>query len=228
MFIALTLNPPDLPGRQAPAPPPPPVLPPVPVVVAAPASEVQAPSLWAELGAAGRVDGGRLPGEGSVGYVAGGELRGAVGRRAWGVAGTVGILAPTESVVSSITVRQQRFPASLSVLARHALSDRAALTGAAGVALVPFTIRGEGLATSQPATRLDAGFRLAGAVELRMAPRFVGFFALHAEYFPRAYDLNVDPSGGIGLTSRLWIGAAVGAAFDLRPVSPAKQTASGD
>ena len=91
---------------------------------------------------------------------------------------------------------------------------------------MPLTLRGEALASAPPATRLDAGVRLAG-VELRMAPRFGAFVDLHAEVFPRAYELDVDPTGGIGSTGRLWVGASVGAAFDLRPVSPATH-ASGD
>jgi hypothetical protein len=209
VFIAMTLNPPDLPAPPPRAPPPPPP----PTIAAAPPPPETARGGWAELGAAGRVDGGATVRGGAVGYAAGLELRVAAGRRAWGVAATAGILTPLESEIGSVSVRERRYPLSLSLLGRHVLSASTAISAAAGLALVPFTLRGEGLATSVPATRVDAGVRLAGALEVLVGRRLVSFVELHADYFPRGYDLAIDPAGTIGSTGRLWVGASLGLAF---------------
>ena len=82
---------------------------------------------------------------------------------------------------------------------------------------MPFTLRGDGLATPAPATRLDAGVHFALALELPLlARRMIPFVDLHAEYFPRPYVIDVDPLGAIGTTGQLWLGAAVGFALAAR------------
>ena len=206
VFIALALNPPVVPAtpdpgaRNGAAPQ-------VAVVAPAPASERRI-----DLGAAARVDGGPAAGASAA---FGFEARATVGWRWLGVAATAGVLAPTESTFSSITVRQQRFPLSLALTARHAISQRLAVAGAVGAALVPLTLRGEALDGGSQATRLDAGVRLAFELRIRATQRLVPFFELHAEIFPRAYQLDVAPLGTIGSTGRLWVGTSVGLSFDV-------------
>ena len=209
VFIALALNPPVLPQ----GPPP------------APAATVEAPPLpaippesarWLDLAAAARLDGAPSS---EAGPAIGFELRAAAGRRWLGLAATAGILAPIESRVSSITVRQQRFPLSVSVTARRGLSPRLTLAGAVGAALVPFTLRGEALASGQPATRLDAGLRLAVELRVRATPQLLPFLELHAELYPRGYQLEVAPLGNIGSTGRFWLGVSVGLAFEVTPAA---------
>ena len=141
----------------------------------------------------------------------------AVGWRWLGVAATAGVLAPTESRFSSVTIRQQRFPLSVALTARHAISPRLVLAGAAGVALVPLTLRGESLDGGSQSTRLDAGIRLAVELRFRATPRLTPFVDLHAEIFPRAYELDVDPLGTVASTGRLWLGASAGLSFEAAP-----------
>jgi hypothetical protein len=200
VFIALALNPPLAPPgpaptvRDAPAPPPPP-----------------ASARWLDLAVAARADGG--PGQ-AVGPAIGAEIHAAAGWRWLGVAATAGILAPSEGTYSSITVRQQRFPLSLALTARRDVSQRLAIAGAAGAALVPLTVRATAIDGGPSSTRLDAGIRLAFELRFRATPRLAPFVDLHAEFFPRAYELQVDPLGTIGSTGRFWLGVSAGVAFE--------------
>jgi hypothetical protein len=207
VFIALALNPPVVPA------------PPAPVVrdgaaqqVVAPAAPAAAstPARWIDVAAAARLDGGTASAtSAAIGF----EARAAVGWRWLGVAATAGVLAPTDSRLSSVTVRQQRFPLSVAVTAQHAIGPRLAVAGAVGAALVPLTLRGEGLDGGSQVTRLDAGARLAVELRIRATPRLAPFVDVHAEIFPRAYQLDVDPFGTVGSTGRLWMGVSAGLSF---------------
>jgi hypothetical protein len=218
VFIALTLNPPTF--EMPPPPPPPPVIekpaPPPP-----PPPEPAPPAGWARVGVAARIDNAASSAPGpSDGVTLGGELRVAGGGRHLGVVATGGMLAPTEQRVSSVTVRQQRFPLSLAAGVRLQPARSFELTAALGLALTPFTLRGQGLATSSPATRLDAGVR--AGIDLHfpnLAGRVTPFVGVHAEYALRSYKIEVDPLGEIGSTGQLWIGASAGVAFEVRKVA---------
>jgi hypothetical protein len=74
-------------------------------------------------------------------------------------------------------------------------------------------LRGEGLAGSSRATRLDAGVRLAVELRIRATPRLAPSVGLHAEIFPRDYQLDVEPLGTVGSTGRLWVGVSAGLSF---------------
>jgi hypothetical protein len=211
VFIALALNPPTFRSPPAAAPPAGEVerQPSVRAPATAPAA---APSAWVSLAVDARLDGGGSP---ATEVAPGAELRVAVGRRHFGVVAAGGILAPTETRYVSVPVRQQRFPLSLAVTARRDVSRALAAGIALGVALVPFTLSGSGLAASTPAARLDTGARL--AIELwftGLSRRMTPFVDLHAEYFPRPYVVDVDPLGDIGTTGHLWVGAAAGVGFE--------------
>jgi hypothetical protein len=212
VFIALALNPPVLPlapesGIQGGAAPPT-------AVAAAGAAAAPASQRWLDLAVAARFDSG--PGA-ATSAAFGFELGAVVGWRWLGVAATAGILAPSDSTISSVTVRQQRFPLSVALTARHGISPRLAAAGAMGVALVPFTVRGQSLDPASQSTRLDAGVRLAFALRLLATPRLAPFIGLHAELFPRAYQLDVAQLGTIGSTGRLWVGASAGLSFEATP-----------
>ena len=209
VFITLAVNPPMF----AMPPPPPPATrivgpPPPPISTARPSG----PTVWTSLAAAGRVDGGS--GGASTDVAAGAELRAAIGHGALGAVATAGLLAPIESQLSSVVVHQQRFPCSVSLIGRRALS-RMEGSASAGVALVPFTLSADGLATPKSGVRMDVGGRL--AFELRfpvLDRRLAPFVDVHAEYFPRPYMIDVDPLGTIGSTGRLWLGATAGLSLD--------------
>ena len=206
VFIALALNPPVVPAAPAP------------VVRDGAAQQVVAPlpaptptlERWIAVAAAARLDGGTASANSAaIGF----EARAAVGWRWLGVAATAGVLAPTESQFSSVTVRQQRFPLSVALTAQHGIGPRLAVGGAVGAALVPLTLRGEGLDGGSQSTRLDAGVRLAVELRIRATPRLAPFVDVHAEIFPRAYQLDVDPIGTVGSTGRLWLGVSAGLSF---------------
>jgi len=209
VFITLAVKPPMFAVRAEAGPPPAPGL----VASREPAGAAAA-AIWARFGAGARVDGGS--GGGPTAVTSGVELHGAIGRGSLGVVASAGILAPIESRLSSVVIRQQRFPCAVGVVGRRALWQ---LEGAlsAGLALVPFTLRAEGLASPRPATRLDAGARLALELRVRRASWLSPFAELHAEYFPRSYAVDVDPLGNVGATGRFWFGAALGLSFDVRP-----------
>lgn len=206
VFIALALNPPVVPApapavRNGAAQP---------LVMPARPAPTTTSERWIDLAAGARFDGGSGSASGAaIGF----EARVAVGWRWLGVAATAGVLAPTESKLSSVTVRQQRFPFSVALTAQHGIGPRLVLAGAVGAALVPLTLRGEGLDGGSQATRLDAGVRLALELRIRATPRLAPFVGLHAEIFPRAYQLDVDPLGTVGSTGRLWVGVSVGLSF---------------
>ncbi len=200
VFIALALNPPLAPPGPAPtvrdalAPPPP------------------SPSpRWLDLAVAARADGG--PGQ-AVGPAIGAEIHAAAGWRWFGVAATAGVLAPSDGTYASVTVQQQRFPLSLALTARRDLSGRLTIAGAVGAALVPLTLRATALEGGPSQTRLDAGVRFAVEARFRATQRLAPFVDLHAEIFPRAYELQVDPLGTIGSTGRFWLGVSAGVAFE--------------
>jgi hypothetical protein len=211
VFVALILDPPafQLVAAPPPAPPPPPI--------AAPAPPPEEPR-WLTLAVAALYDDARTGG-GAVlsGDAVGAEVQAAAGRRALGLVAAAGALTPTETTIGAVSVRQQRFPCSLAMLVRRPLAGRLELRGAGGVSLTPVRLRGPALATSMPATRLDAGARLAVEMWLftrggRVAP----FVSLAAEYYPRAYAISVSPLGSVGSTAPVQIGLAVGIALEAR------------
>ena len=82
---------------------------------------------------------------------------------------------------------------------------------------MPFTLLGEGLQTSDASTRLDVGARLAVALGFPAVGGVAApFVDLHAEVYPRAYVVNVGPTGDIGETSRVWVGVSAGVALGSR------------
>jgi len=207
VFIALALNPPAAPPSapppavvQAPPPPPPPES-----------------ARWMDVGVAARVDG--TP---DTSFALGFEVRAAAGWRWLGLAATAGILAPTDSQFSSVTVRQQRFPLSLAVIAQHRIAERVGLAGGVGVALVPLTLHAQGIDGAPASTRLDVGARIAIELRVLATPRLAPFIGVHAEIFPRAYQLDVDPLGYVGSTGRFWLGGSLGLSFEALP-SPSRR-----
>ncbi|MES1210520.1 MAG: hypothetical protein ABUS79_31660 [Pseudomonadota bacterium] len=196
VFVALVLNPPAAPAPRPNAPattPPPAPAPP-------PADAVRA-------GVAARFDA-------AAGAAIGGEVRLFVGRHALGVQATAAAMTATESVLNDVRVRAQRFPCSLAATLTRAAGEHLQLSAALGVSLTPFTLRGQGLMSPSPGTRLDVGGRLEFAARWRghaVAP----FAAVHVEYFPRTYDIAVMPLDAIGTTAPLQAGVSAGLDFSL-------------
>ncbi len=80
-----------------------------------------------------------------------------------------------------------------------------------GLALDVLHMKGQGLERPQTELRLSAGVVLGAAAHLWLS-RHVGLF-LQAQMraFPRAYRLAVEPTGALGETPRIWLGAQLGA-----------------
>jgi hypothetical protein len=211
VFVALAMNPPSLEATRPPPPVPPPAIqqpPPQPAWEREPS--------WLSVGVAARVDGAVGGGsDATSGATAGGELDVAVGRGSFGIEASAGVVTSTQTMVASVEVTQQRFPCSLSATFRRRASAHLEIGAGLGAALTPFTLHGQGLDTTLPVTRFDAGARL--ALELRVArPGLAPFANLHLEYFPRTYEIAVAPLGNIGTTAPLQIGLSLGVAFEIR------------
>jgi len=199
VFIALALNPPLASVDAGPPATP-------------SASEAVGPHWWARLALAGRIEHSpNADGRSSPAVSLGGELRAAVGKGVLGAAVAGGVLAPTVVTFGSVPVRQQRFPFSVAATLRGKVRGPFELAGDLGFSFVVLRLRGEGLDTIDPATRLDVGGRGGLALSLvSPASRWAPFLALHVEYFPRPYEFEVGPLGRIGSTNHLWVGASAG------------------
>jgi len=209
VFVALAMNPPSLePPRAAPPVPlqPQPQPPPPP----------QRERSWLSVGVAARIDDAVGGGsDATSGATAGGEIDVGFGRGSVGIEVAAGVVTSTQNTIASVQVSQQRFPCSVSAFFRRRAGAHLEVGAELGAALTPFTLHGQGLDTTLPVTRFDAGARL--GLELRVARAGLAPFAtLHVEYFPRTYQIAVAPLGNIGTTAPLQIGLSVGVAFEAR------------
>jgi hypothetical protein len=126
----------------------------------------------------------------------------------------VSALAPTVTRFASVPVRVQRFPLALGVVAARELRGGWRVGADVGAALTLLRIEGEGLDTGGPALRFDAGARV--GVSLRLPASWRGWapaMTLHGEYYPRAYQIDVDPLGTIGSLGRYAIGLSAGMSY---------------
>ena len=206
VFIALALSPPAAPERPAPPPPPPPSPPPPPP--AAPH-----PHRWFELAVEARLDGTSLGAPAQTTLAWGGRFRGAVGRGPVGIAATAGALAPTDDTFGSVGVRQQRFPLSLSLTLGHQLGYGMGVAADLGLALVPFTLEGQGLSWVR---RRRASISARGWRSRSGSPRSPDGWPRSSGSTPssfRAPTSLVDPLGDIGSSSGLWLGASLGLSY---------------
>jgi hypothetical protein len=206
VFIALALTTPTAELSAAPATPPSP-----PRVLAQ--NDVP-PARWAAVTLAARCD-GASPGTSpsGIGVACGGELRGAIGRGGLGGFASAGLLAATASSFGTVPVRVdvQRFPFALGATAARELRGGWRVGADVGAAVALLRIRGEGIDTGGPALRFAAGAGIGTSLQLPVLWRgWAPVIALHAEYFPRAYQLDVDPLGTIGALGRLSVGATAG------------------
>ena len=209
VFVALAMNPPLLEPPRPPTPPPA-------IQQQQPPPAPEPERSWLSVGVAARVDGAVGGGsDATSGATVGGELDVAIGKGSFGIEASAGVVTSTQNMIDSVQVTQQRFPCSLSATFRRRASAHLETGADLGVALTPFTLHGQGLDTTLPVTRFDAGARL--ALELRVArPGLAPFANLHVEYFPRTYEIAVAPLGNIGTTAPLQIGLSLGVAFEAR------------
>lgn len=224
LFVALVLGggaiqPAGLPPTDAPAVTPPLTTPLPAVVSAAPSAPgsttPQRARLRLALGAG--VEGG-IGSDARVGQ-AGLGLRITSGAGRWALALGATALAPVDTSIGGIALRQWRIPADVSVRAQSMIrfGEHRALEpyGELGVAVALLRESALDLATRDTRTSAELGVRAAAGVHLAGGSRIAPFFELHAEVVPSPPAISALPRGVVGHTPLVWIGAAAGAAWRL-------------
>ena len=201
VFVALVLDPPSFalpPSVPGPA-----------VVAAVVPAEVQSHAVLIELGAA---TGAGASADHLVLWGAG--VRVIAGRES--VALTVGAtaLAPTETTVNGLRVRQLRAPADAGLRARLR-TQQTEISGELGLTLAFLSEQALNLAASNRRSTTEIGVRAAVAWRLSRSARVAPFVAVSAEIVPRPTALFALPRGVVGHTPTGWIGAQAGVSWGL-------------
>ncbi len=88
------------------------------------------------------------------------------------------------------------------------------LEPALGIALDPFFLEGDDLSGASRELRLDVGPR--ATLQASLGSHWVrGLASLRAAWFPRTYELIVNPAGTVGNTPGFWLEMTLGARFGL-------------
>jgi hypothetical protein len=146
-------------------------------------------------------------------------LRVAVGGGRWALAVGATALAPVDTSIGAIAVRQWRVPADVSLRAQGAipLGEHRVLEpyGELGAAVALLRETGLDLANSDTRTSAELGVRVAAGVHLAGDSRIAPFLELHGELVPSPPAISALPRGVVGHTPLVWVGAAAGAAWRL-------------
>jgi len=210
VFVVLTLMPPELliDSPVARQPPPELIAPPAPPVIQV--AEPPPRLLRLELAALGDTAPAVMsaPGVSSPGV----ELRLAIGRGALaGVLG-IGLEAPSEFTLGTLRAREQRVPVDAGVRLRR-LGRWLEIGGELGLTAVRFHAEGLSPVIARQASGLDIGARAGVTVRLgARAARLAPIAGLHGAYFPRPYELAMQPAGVVGKTPSFRVGATLGIA----------------
>jgi hypothetical protein len=200
VFVAMTIDPASI---AAPPPPPAPPAPPPAVVETVPAEPVPARAL---LDIAGAIDAGiadKSVAQGGVG------LRVVAGARRFAFAAGALALAPVDTSIGGVQLRQWRLPVDAGVRVQLG-GRRIAPYAEVGLAAAVLSETARDLATAQSRTTVELGAR--GAFGVRFGgSRWAPFTALHAELVPRPAEIYALPQGVAGHTPYLWVGASAGA-----------------
>jgi hypothetical protein len=89
-------------------------------------------------------------------------------------------------------------------------ADTVEIGPALGLELDVLRMRGQGVERPETELRLNPGAMVGAVMRARLSHAFSALLRLSLSAFPRAYELTVDPSGQLGATPRLWLGAALG------------------
>jgi hypothetical protein len=144
----------------------------------------------------------------------GGSLRMTLGRGSLvPVLGAV-VVAPAETTVGGVRLRQWRLPLDLGIRA-VLRGPRADLYGEVGIALALLSERALDLAVSNSRNALELGGRVGLGVRLKPERGVTPFVALQAELVPDPPSVFALPRGEAGRTPRFWIGASIGASWGI-------------
>lgn len=146
-------------------------------------------------------------------------LRVIVGDGRWALAAGAAALAPVDTSIGGVAIRQWRVPADVSVRVQWApeTSERRMLEPYAelGVAVAVLRESGLELASKDTDTSAELGVRAAAGVYLTGISRISPFLALHGEVVPSPPAISALPRGVVGHTPLVWFGATAGAAWRL-------------
>jgi hypothetical protein len=92
-------------------------------------------------------------------------------------------------------------------------ADALELGPALGLELDVLRMHGQGLERPGTELRVNPGALLGAVVRAPLGSAFSAMLRLGLSAFPRSYRLNVEPSGQLGGTPRLWFGATLGLGF---------------
>ena len=124
------------------------------------------------------------------------------------------VVAPAETTVGGVRLREWRLPADLGI--RLTLrGSRADLYGEACIALALLSERALDLAVSNSRTALELGGRVGLGVRLKPERGLAPFVALQAEFVPNPPSVFALPWGEAGQTPRYWMGASMGASWGI-------------
>jgi len=144
-------------------------------------------------------------------------LRVVVGGGRWALAVGAMAMAPVETSIGGVAIRQWRVPADVSLRAQwaHQNSERSMLEPYAELGAAVALLRESGLDLASNATRTSAelGVRVAAGVHLTGVSRLSPFFELHGEVVPIPPAISALPRGVVGHTPLVWFGATAGAAW---------------
>jgi hypothetical protein len=144
--------------------------------------------------------------------VLGGELRLAPGPGRLGPVGAIGVAVGSIDF-GTLQATELRLPFDLGLRLPLATGRAADLVGDVGVGGAVFHDTGKNTADPQSGTRLDLGAR-AGLTAHHggRGDRLLEVAGLHAEFFPRPYDVTLTPQGTVGHTPAFWVGVTLGLA----------------
>jgi hypothetical protein len=205
VFVALAIDPAQLPPQPAIPTPVPQAAPPQ--TAQLPVDDLQSPRARLDLGAT--IVGGFGP-EDHVGQI-GAELRWSAGRHRLGPEAGVMALLPVDNTVGGVRLRQWRLPIDAGVRARIA-GPRFERYGEVGVSAALLSERALDLASARSQTGIEVGLRLAVGLHASRA-RFAPFAALSGELVPAPPAIFALPAGTVGHTPIFWIGATAGASL---------------
>jgi len=199
VFVALILTPPAV----EPPKPPVEVVRPEPPAVPVPVAKPKSVGVGVELGGVGAT----APRNDGAEYVLAGDLHLVVAGERWGVG--LGGSLPTAStfVLNSVPVRERRIPLDISIRRNWGASWLRAGLELGAVAAIYRLQQAAGPST-QAETRILPGAKV-GAT-LTAQAHTVGVYArIFSEIFPATQPVVIEPAG-VGRTSPLWMGVALG------------------
>jgi hypothetical protein len=152
-------------------------------------------------------------GEDAVGHSVGPLLGLRIRRGTWAVRTGVGLVVAAELELDEGSAHMTRIPTDISV-GYVMQRDGWSLEPSLGLALDPFLVEGEALADANRELRLDVGPR--ATLQASVGSSTVrGLGALRVAWFPRTYELVVNPAGAVGTTPSFWLELSLGARFGI-------------